>query len=835
MFSYVRVHPKTHGHVRGSPLLHSISQQQHKHAHLRIARVLSFPGHNVIFIDGGKVAIMLDNVPKAITSSKRNEEISLKLLSQLLLLNDHQIRFENNLTGSVSHQLQTEQPSNTTVQSKSTLSIEGIKNMTNIEGIRNMTSTTNEFMKKNFNKILGTITPTAHARNSSTTVKGNGFDEVIQQPPPQPQQEDKPFPLFLFNDLEELRGENQIFAICDFSSPISCIFFDEEGDYDRLYALQTNGLLWRWRFKDWTWIKEGSGRSVLPNHQSRVQNAAFIPHTKNLIFSQIDDQGRISLWCRQISTSDWDWDVGIPVQLDNLDEISNVFEIRPGKEGGAWIFTQDNVYYAYEPHVEHSAVTPLGGKFIQAMLKNITEMKSKEDQKLTHSHDSLYYCAKCVHPLSGELILLDLQGQIHIWIPQGRHIQQRTLNSSSIFLSISLNSYYDVLSRHSKFIAQVDKYSQSPNNTALQTLKKEAQRCRLLKIFEMFMVHDSILCITNQDSCLYIEPRTCVSLGQTQLPNEIVLDSQDPDDMNGVEIYDSLKLRTVLWDLHHDALQMGVFCGSAIYELKSPPLSELLKAEHVKSADTFAAERTEGGIQDSERYHIAMIAKQWNLEGWHVKYLLDLIMEEKENKTRVKDDKKRQILQELCRQLENPTLVWTGAKSITEQEMLIEQLAQFCQHFPAPDSSFWLTEKQKQIDQISWEETLSSVNSEDESRLERLTVLNLSVAPTLAKSLSISKRQIEDLSRVQPSVMVRQSESIDQLSDVELYDLMDQDPHATLNHLCSKCGLEPLLGEEPREGELIDGQRVPEFQRLDPSFMTLFDGDNSEDSIEDQV
>jgi hypothetical protein len=701
--------------------------------------VYTSPGHYVLYLDGGKIAVLLDNVPKSKLSSSVNEQLSLLLFSELVSLNDHKTRQETR-----------------TIPQTQPLPITPTQ-QPDVRNANTTLGTTNEFVKKNLGKILSTgqdnlgkILSSGQDNLGKILSSGQDVFNVMTQnvmkketsiiPPPQPQiaqptttipppqqlvpqQIVQPTttvqakPLFCFNDLEQLRDKN-ILAICDFDSPLVMTQFDEA---NHLYILQTNGLLWRFKFVDYKWIKESSRTlSTTPVTSATIVN--------NNIIYQSD-----KVYCRSI-TSDNDWDVGpvIPLAIEE-----QVQDIQPGVNGGVWIFASDTIYYSYEPHVHHSTISSFGARFIHTVLYHV----SKEQINISTSN---VYCSRYV---SGHLLLLDLQGQVHVWTPSSNSVAQSIRSTSPLFMTSSMNSYYEVLSRYSKFIIQLQKYIESRNTSTLSTLKKEAQRCRLVKSLEIFMLHDTILCITNQDSCLCIEPRTCTLLGQMQLPNEIVLDTEQVD------------VRSVLWDTH-DSTMMGVYCGSAIYEIRVPPLSELLRqlSEHT-----------------TEKYHVAMIAKEWNLQGWYIKYLLDLILFE----STVHDQ--QQLLIELCNHLENPSLVWTGTRSITEQQVLIDQLILF-------------------------------VNEQD---MDKFTLLNQAIVDTLEKSLSISQNQVQELSSIEQSIMIRQDEGIEELTDIELYDMIETEPDRVLSHLKSICGVV----------QVDDGI---DYTKLSPSMMGMYDNEQAD-------
>jgi hypothetical protein len=805
------------GITRGSTIISHFAHHSSKHPHLRIRRVQSCPGHLAIQFDESRMVLVLDNVPESIISSNINETISLQLLSTLLSTSS-----SSSLTGA----------SSTTPRdsSSSGSGSSGKRNdkMDTSTGSRLGDNISLNNFKMGFNRLFqkASNNNTSGNTQNTTTTTQDAFIEQIQNQTTNVSSENDQQPVTILSEA----GVQSILCFGDVKAPFVSVFFNyQKLDVNsqnvdiKLCAVQRNGYLSYWSFDEirYTWMK-GTFKKI---SDKPIAHATFIASLQRLVFTVLNED---ILYSFNFVTN----------AVQRITEYD--YPIREIKEGknGIWIISNHKIEHVSidGDHCYTTCSIPMTG--ITFTIDSISKAESMSDIVL---HEP-YYITYNIVPKSRELILFDLNGQIQLWSPSSMH--PRTLQKS---LTQSMEGK---VSLYKKVLEQ-----SSNKQTTIMNMKKLVAQCRQSSCIEIFLIHSTMLAVTDQEVVLIYEPKTCVKVGQFQLPNEIALESE-----KGFN-------RTILWNSYGSASRCGIFSSSGLFVIKCPPITEQLKQAMSQSSSQTNAQ----SIRDYNLYHYSAIAKSWGLQGTYLKILLELIMYDAEQAQKRKhlhsskdavryvDDieTKRTMLDELVKHLENPALVWTACKNLSEHKHILKQVAQFVMHFPAPDSPFWKTEKQmqlsstlkKKLKQASiaeseyWDHFLSSVAEKQRSDIpaqdifEKMTPLNLSLVPTLAKSLSLDKELID----IFDEQVVSQTDStietvpetnlsnITQLTDIELEDISRDRPVEVLKGLCEYCGLSSFISVLDNTAEqttsdiknIILGYSIPDHTNLN---RVLWDG-----------
>lgn len=415
-------------------------------------------------------------------------------------------------------------------------------------------------------------------------------------------------------------SQEPILAISDVNNSFVHIWF-EEGQNCNLYAFQNNGLLWRWKFgNNYTWefvSKSSIGRL---NGSTGIHSAIYINTLKILVwvekatamvdkilkktggiyFKRMDkDSNESSKICDLFEKPKIEREIGL-----------DVLELKESKNG-VYVFTSEKIFHI-------NMTTPFSTNDFPTSLLYATNIKFASNK------NAFYYCAKSIHPISKELLLLGVDGMLRI--------VQLGFNTSILTLKELKKLNYGLEATFTDFERLI-----------------QQEQVKFGKI-DLFFVNNYLLTVSNYDICVFYEPKTLNMLSKINLSSEI--------QNNNINL-------GLTWQTFND-FKMGLYSSKSIYEFKTPTIQDILKS----CGDL---NKKLNKITNQECYQLAQSAQAWGLYNLNIQYLLNLLVVNKKDNT-ITDNQRIEIYLDICKKLENPALVWCSTQNIIEQKKLLKIL-----------------------------------------------------------------------------------------------------------------------------------------------------------------
>lgn len=588
--------------------------------------------------------------------------------------------------------------------------------------------------------------------------------------------------------------------------------------------------------------------------------------------TSIDISQRPGIFCREIilnqsNDAQKEWiGLGPPIELaaqkdfdcynsnaPRMIDSGDIFEILCAREG-VWVLCREQIHYVpiqdtdhlhsnSSIHVRESSSSSSDGS-LSLFGKSYPPLFTAYARHIRYTSldtpvYSFSYCAHTVHPLTGQLLLLGVDGLLRLSpIPSSFDKSTSIIMMHTVQTQVTKTGIEEHVNHYSSLAAS----SSALRLDSMATMED-------VRALELFFICDTLFAITNGEVCMIYESKDFTLLQQVHLPSDIAMDDEKKSTVTCTQC---------LPYPDRGAGSAFVKCGTGIFRIKTPALREILRdsIEHGGTRQFFTQRQRHRQQQRQEQQQaqqnrklakmfttLAEISREYGLENWEAKYLLDLVgtlqyehtKPTKSSSTHTEVDIERPIaedrwhaMEQLCNLLQSPSLAWISADSLVEQNRLIDRVTHFIRHFPQPDSSFWKKEKRKELSNIlphlsHWDCILDTSDIRDitsEKRFKLLTPLNLSVFNTLAESVALSRHQLNSLSFSGANLGIVSTAEIDpvtqssihinalDLTDVELKELARTHPKVVLAALCRFCGLEDSIFKALRERTIMDAKEI---------------------------
>ncbi|KAF0979822.1 hypothetical protein FDP41_000975 [Naegleria fowleri] len=458
------------------------------------------------------------------------------------------------------------------------------------------------------------------------------------------------------------------------------------------------------------------------------------------------------------------------------------------------------------------------------------DISSNSDTQQQSGADSLFYIGLVIHPITKEIIMMDTNFNIIIYSSELSHSKKLTINKFS--------------------------------------LKKE----NIPKI-DMALIYNMFLAVYDGNSNIYI-----IDLANGCVISNLTL----PSDMTNYKSSGNFARffgNATQYSCNSEPSTLYLHDSSLIYELRCPPLLDIIRNSITGSSSASCI------TSSSSSQTFNHLLKDFKLFNIYTRNILEEIHNNSSGTHKLNHASSSTIdlRKSILPHLENPALIWTSCSTVHEQEAFLNECEQFIDNFPSKDSKFWKKPTSSSSTGENWESSSvpsplspslspsssktsptmggSSPSASSSNQLfTKMTTLNMSIVPPLTSSLSICKEQIGNLDVKQAvaslecndhqgdstkQLDVKTSTFMDNLTDIELYDMIENDPQAVLDYLLDVCDLSIFKSiihqysmeeniDERSDSSKIYGISIPGASdsniRPITTFVNLFE-QNFEDSI----
>jgi hypothetical protein len=188
--------------------------------------------------------------------------------------------------------------------------------------------------------------------------------------------------------------------------------------------------------------------------------------------------------------------------------------------------------------------------------------------------------------------------------------------------------------------------------------KEEKEWKTQIKPIEIFFINNYFLGITDFQEIIIFEPRT------NKIINKIKIDENEKN------VNEKEENKKITFQVYNKDNKTGIKTEKGeIYYLQMTEIISLLKS--------ILKEEKQKGNEREEKYknimRISKISEDFNIFGWNIEFLLELILlDYKENK--IEKLEKEYIINKLVKNLENPSLVLSITKNLYEQNLMIQNI-----------------------------------------------------------------------------------------------------------------------------------------------------------------
>ncbi|KAG2389559.1 hypothetical protein C9374_014119 [Naegleria lovaniensis] len=584
-----------------------------------------------------------------------------------------------------------------------------------------------------------------------------------------------------------------------------------------------NVMVWRYYEDNSTWKVENTF-NILGNSSSLKVEFATVVADRNILFKTNSPSGRNALNLYSASGS--------------------TCVIFNGSSDDSANNGSENVIYSVFPSTHTMSKSTVliitQGEIILFDLKNKKSI-SKIEKALKYNDasgnadmqqysESIFYISMIIHPITKEIIMMDTSFNIIIYSSELTHSKKLSINKL--------------------------------------TLKKE----NILKI-DMALIYNTFLAIYDGNSNIFI-----VDLVNGCVISNLML----PSDMTNYKSGGSFVRffgNATQYSCNNEPSTLFIHGSSLIYELRCPPLLDIVR----NSSTVASSGNSLTSSTTSQTYN--HLLKDFKLFNIYTRNILEEIHNNSGNSTNKLNPASNSTVdmrKSIFPHLENPALIWTSCNTVHDQEAFLNECEQFIDNFPPKDTNFWKKPTSNASTSENWESsslpsplspsmspsslssskaspTMGASSTASSNQLfTKMTTLNMSIVPPLTSSLSICKEQITNLDVTQTvdsledhgensaaSSNIKTSSFMDNLTDIELYDMIENEPHSVLDYLLDVCDLAIFKSvvqqysteenlDETSDSSKIYGISIPGASdsniRPITTFVNLFE-QNFEDSI----